>query len=189
MRATPPRPRATHPPGRAPSADRPRRPPTAPPCLPSTPPRPPGLRVGPVRDQRTGVQDGEASTSADSTGVNAVPRGHAVLFERVVESGGLLVSEWADGPAWSGAGAERSADLAARLAAAVVLVEPDSRSGDGQLSRAARQLRRPLFTVPGPMTTDAYEFAHNLIRRRWARLVTGAGDVLADLGRCARAAE
>lgn len=114
-----------------------------------------------------------------------VPRGHAELLRRVAV-GGVLVSEWADAP--GDLAVARSTDLAVHLAAAVVLIEPDGARGEGHLVRACRQFGRPLFTVPGPVTAESCEFSHALIRRRRARLVTSAKDMLADLGRCTRAA-
>ena len=134
--------------------------------------------------------DGAAARAALAGGIGVVvfrrgghgrtiPAGHAVLFDRL-SSHGVLVSEWAVGSP-PGATVARDADLAARLAAGVVLIEPHGAGEEEQLVRAARQLRRPLLAVPGPVTSELSAYSHKLIRQRRARLVTGWRDVLGEL--------
>lgn len=108
------------------------------------------------------------------------PVGHARLFTRTAYRG-VLVSESPQRPPSREADLVRQSRLLACLGAAVVLVEPHPGGSAGAVTRTARQLRRPLLAVPGPVTSDRSAFAHQLLRDGAARLVRDAGDVLADL--------
>jgi len=58
------------------------------------------------------------------------------------------------------------------------VVEAALRSGALNSAKHARELRRPLMAVPGPVTSDQSAGCHELIREAGALLVTGARDVI-----------
>ena len=68
-----------------------------------------------------------------------------------------------------------------------MLIEPEHATLASAVAEQATQLGRPVFAVPGPVLIPSAddptpsEFAHQLIRDDAARLVRGAGDILADL--------
>lgn len=105
------------------------------------------------------------------------PNGHEQLFERIEQSGGLLISELPPGSAptrWRFL--QRNRILAA-LSGATVIVEAGHRSGSLNVASQAHALGRPVGAVPGPVTSAASAGCHRLIHEGIASLVTDAQDV------------
>lgn len=117
-----------------------------------------------------------------------VPTGHRELFDRAARHG-LLLTEAAPGVPVPEQAADRQAQLAAGLAAAVVLIEPAQGGPDRSLVLLAENARRPVLAYPGPISTATCGFAHHLIRTGRARLVAGPQQVLTDLEGVAGARE
>ncbi|MFF0533588.1 DNA-processing protein DprA [Nocardia amikacinitolerans] len=68
------------------------------------------------------------------------------------------------------------------LSRAVVIVEGGRvRGSTANTARWARELARPVFAVPGPITSAASAGPHALIRDGHARLITDAAQVIDDL--------
>ncbi len=109
------------------------------------------------------------------------PRSQQRLFDRVLESGGLFLSEFAPHVA------PRAGDLPARnrlvagMSLGVVVVEAAAESGSHITARLAADEGRDVFAVPGPLTNPYSEGTKNLINDG-ARLVTSGWDVLRELG-------
>jgi DNA processing protein len=102
------------------------------------------------------------------------PARHAGLFERIVASGGTLVSAVPPGAPlmkWQFPARNR---LMVALCDAVVIVECRVASGTMTTARAAAELARPLFVVPGSPGTDA-------LLARGARAVAGPESLVAAL--------
>ncbi|MGQ5262124.1 DNA-processing protein DprA [Micromonospora sp. ZYX-F-536] len=111
------------------------------------------------------------------------PVGNTALFDRIADTG-LLVSEWPPG-------AEplrprfliRNRVIAGGTLGTVV-VEASARSGATQTARRAIYTGRAAMVVPGPVTSAMSVGAHELLREfPKARLVTGVGHVLEEVGR------
>jgi DNA processing protein len=117
-----------------------------------------------------------------------VPTGHRKLFDRVAREG-LLLTEAAPGVPVPELAADRQAQLAAGLAAAVVLIEPAQGGPDRGLVLLAENAGWPLLAYPGPINSPTCGFAHHLIRTGRARLVAGPQQVLTDLEGVAGARE
>ncbi|QIX26222.1 DNA-protecting protein DprA [Nocardioides sp. JQ2195] len=105
------------------------------------------------------------------------PEAHANLLNYLAEHG-AVVSEVPMG--WS---PMRSRFLArnrliAGLARGTVVVEAAARSGALSTANWTTQLNRPLMAVPGPVTSEPSEGAHQLIRNGEATLVTRSAEVL-----------
>jgi DNA processing protein len=112
------------------------------------------------------------------------PRAHARLLERIVDEGGLLVSEAAPGsPPLRRWFLVRNRVIAA-LSAGTVVVEAGVRSGALNTARHARRLGRQVLAVPGPVTSGLSAGCH-LLLRQWpeAQLVTSAAEVIEAVGR------
>ena len=111
----------------------------------------------------------------------AYPAGHAGLLDRIARAG-AVVSEVPPGSAptrWRFLSRNR---LIATLARGTVVVEAGLRSGSGNTARHAREARRVVGAVPGPVTSAASAGCHVLIRDG-AELVTDVGEVVELVGR------
>jgi DNA processing protein len=106
------------------------------------------------------------------------PAAHAELARRMTESGGGIVSEYPPGvePApWRFPARNR---LIAALAEAVVIVEARCRSGALITVDLAIELDRPIYAVPGEITSLLSEGTNQLLRHGHATAITSASDLL-----------
>jgi DNA processing protein len=110
------------------------------------------------------------------------PRGHQALLGRV-GSDGVLVSELPPGSTPTRARFLIRNRVIAALSAGTVVVEAATRSGALSTAASAAGLGRFVMAVPGPVTSPMSAGAHRLIQREPpARLVTGADDVVEEVG-------
>lgn len=107
----------------------------------------------------------------------AYPRGHHELFGAIAEHG-ALVSEVPPDRAPTRPGFLIRNRIIAALSRGTVVVEAALRSGALNTAKHARELRRPLMAVPGPVTSEHSAGCHELVREWGALCVTGASDVL-----------
>ncbi|MQA26791.1 MAG: DNA-protecting protein DprA [Micromonosporaceae bacterium] len=133
---------------------------------------------------RGALAAGGVTAAVFACGVDhAYPVGHVGLFERIVDEGGLLVSEWPPGVT---PGRHRFL-VRNRLIAAVtrgtVVVEAAARSGSRATLHRARGMGRAVMAVPGPVTSAMSVGAHLEVREERARLVTGVAEILEEVGR------
>jgi DNA processing protein len=108
------------------------------------------------------------------------PAAHTELAKNVAASGGL-VSEYEPGtePApWRFPARNR---LIAALAQAVVVVEARERSGALITVDLAINLGRPIYAVPGEITSRLSDGTNELIRRGYATAITDAEQILEAL--------
>ena len=109
------------------------------------------------------------------TGIDvSYPSQHAPLYQRIVESGGALVSQFAPGTLPRAGQFPTRNKVIAALAEAVVVVEAGSRSGSLHTAKAARLLGRRLAAAPGSVGCDR-------LLLDGALPVDGTDDVLAVL--------
>ena len=124
----------------------------------------------------TGITIGVLACGVDQ----CYPRGHGTLLARIAEQG-LLISELP-----LGAHPTRSRFLLrnrviAALTRGTVVVEAARRSGALSTARRARDLRRLVMGVPGPVTSELSSGVHALLRSG-AGLVTDAAEVIELVG-------
>ena len=106
------------------------------------------------------------------------PVGNQQLFERIQDSGGLLVSELPPGASptrWRFLQRNR---LLAALSAATIVVEAGYRSGSLNVASQAHSLGRPIGAVPGPITSPASAGCHRLLQEGIATIVTDTRDAI-----------
>ena len=109
------------------------------------------------------------------------PREHRGLAERIIESGGTVLSEYAPHAApFKGHFPERNR-LISGLSQGVVVVEASRRSGSLITARMAGEQGRDVMAVPGPVGNPLSAGCHWLIKQG-AALVEDADDVLVELG-------
>jgi DNA processing protein len=114
-------------------------------------------------------------------GVNVpYPTAHAELFD-AISAQGVLVSEWPPGQHVSRLRFLVRNRMIAALATGTLVVEAGQRSGAVNTARYARDLRRRLMVVPGPITSDLSAGCHQVIREWQGTLVTSAAEVMEDL--------
>src|SRR3989344_637927 len=94
------------------------------------------------------------------------------LAKKIVESGGLLLSEWEAQKAtpWTFPARNR---IVAALSHEVIVVEAAQKSGSLITARIATKLKRKLWAVPGPITSRTCEGTNLLIASGKAQLWLG----------------
>lgn len=108
------------------------------------------------------------------------PQENIHLAEKIIEAGGAVVSEYADGtPAMPHHFPERNRIIAG-MSLGVIVVEAQERSGALITARIAVEENREVFAVPGPVHS-LYSAGPNLLIQRGAKLITSAEDVLTEL--------
>lgn len=100
------------------------------------------------------------------------------LYQQIYEQG-LLLSEYPKKTSpqlWMFPARDR---LMARLSQATLVIEAAAKSGSLITARYAKQFKRPLFSVPGPITSTVSAGTNMLIKSGQAFPVTSATDILA----------
>jgi DNA processing protein len=131
---------------------------------------------------RGALDAGGVTVAVLGTGVDIVyPAENAALAARLLEQGGALVSEFADGtPPRRGHFPRRNWTMAA-LSDLVLVVEAGEGSGALITAEAALGLAKDVMAVPGSIFSPLSVGCHQLLRDG-AGLVQNARDVLAALG-------
>ncbi len=116
------------------------------------------------------------------TGVDvAYPARHRDLFDRILEAGGALVSELADGTPGLRHQFPRRNRIVSGLSEAVVVVRAGERSGALITASWARAQGVPILAVPGDVR-DPLSAGTTALLRGGARVAASATDVLEALG-------
>ena len=129
-----------------------------------------------------GLEGGTPTVGVMGCGIDVdYPASNAELKERIIASGGLLLSEYPPGsPAlrWHFPIRNR---IMSGLSSAVLMMEARIRSGSMTTVQHALDQGREVFAYPGESGTAWAEGAHQLLREG-ANYFTSAEDVLEDLG-------
>lgn len=108
------------------------------------------------------------------------PKDHALLAEEIIQSGGMIISEYPPGtPPLKHHFLARNRIIAG-LSAATVIVECNKKSGSLITASYALEQNRTVFAVPGPIYAETSQGPHNLIKMG-AKILTDANDILEDL--------
>ena len=139
--------------------------------------------------------DGAAHAAAAEAGAPTVavlgsghdrlyPRAHVRLAEKIVSSGGAVVSELAPGYEATRGTFPRRNRLISGLADATVVVEAGHRSGALVTADWALEQGRECFVVPGPLHAPASAGCLAFLRAYpgQARIVAGVAELIEDLG-------
>ncbi|MFU8813755.1 MAG: DNA-processing protein DprA, partial [Pseudomonadales bacterium] len=130
---------------------------------------------------RAALCEGRTVAVLGSGLVRPYPAGNRGLMRAIVDSGGLLASEY---PPLAHPRRHHFPErnrLISGLALGVVVVEAGEHSGSLITARMALEQGREVFAVPGPVTSPASRGCHRLLRDG-AALVETADDVLDGLG-------
>lgn len=105
------------------------------------------------------------------------PHQHAGLYTTVVEQGGLLVSEHPLGTPPSRVRFHTRCRLLAALTSATVIVEAIRRSSTLVAARAAVDLGRRVYGVPGPIHSGTSQGVNELLRTGAATVISSVADI------------
>ncbi len=111
----------------------------------------------------------------------AYPEAHATLLDRIVDEGGLVISEQAPGAAPLRHRFLSRNRLIAALSQGTAVVEAQLRSGSLNTLHWADLLGRTTMAVPGPVTSQRSAGVHAAVRAGKAVLVTSGQDVADEL--------
>jgi DNA processing protein len=131
---------------------------------------------------RGALAGGGATVAVLGSGIDVpYPSQHAGLLARIARDG-AVVSEYPPGvPARPFRFPARNRIIAA-ISEAVVVVEGAAGSGSLITADHALDLGRPVYAVPGPVSSPLAEVPLSLIREG-ATMIRGSADLMADLGR------
>jgi len=141
-----------------------------------------GLAVGIDTAAHRGALDAGGETAAVlGSGLDHIyPHESRPLADEIAERGVIVSQFRPDTMPRKGTFPARNG-VVVGLSRGVVVVEAPLESGALDTACRALALGRPLMAVPGPVTTSSFEGCHRLLRGP-ARLVTGGGEVLEEIG-------
>ena len=141
-----------------------------------------GLALGIDAAAHEGALDAEGATIAVvGTGLDQVyPSRNKKLAARLLDGGGLIVSEYSLGTPITQANFPRRNRIIAGLTQGCLVVEAAVQSGSLITARLAVEAGREVFAIPGSIHSPQARGCHALIRQG-AKLVESAEDVLEEL--------
>jgi DNA processing protein len=142
-----------------------------------------GLALGIDSQAHQGALDaGGITVAVLANGLDEIyPATNQHLAEKIIKSGGCLLSEYPPKtPSYPNQFILRNRIISG-LAAAVIVVEAPKKSGALATADFAKKQGRPVFAVPGPVSSKNFEGSHQLIRNG-AKLISNADDFLSDMG-------
>lgn len=130
---------------------------------------------------QTAVKFGGNAILVLGCGVDIIyPPENSELFERVLECGGAVISEFPMGAQPIASHFPQRNRIIAALSDGCVVTEAGLRSGALITADLCQDLRRPVFAVPGNITSSASAGANELLRSG-AKMATSGLDVAAEI--------
>lgn len=108
------------------------------------------------------------------------PQSNLKLSEKILETGGCLVSEYPPGTNGTNYTFPQRNRIISGLSLGVLVVEAKERSGALITAEWARKQKRKIFAIPGPIHSLNSKGCHYLIKNG-AKLVESADDILREL--------
>ena len=128
------------------------------------------------------IEGGSPTIAVTGCGLDIVyPSGNVMLRDKILKSGGLLLSEYAPGEKPIGWHFPYRNRIITGLAHALVVIEAKIRSGTMTSVQHALNQGKDIFVYPGDPSSAYSEGNHQLLREG-AMYFTTAGDILDDLG-------
>ena len=142
-----------------------------------------GFAYGIDTEAHTGcIEGGSPTIAVTGCGLDRVyPAVNTRLRDRILENGGLLLSEYAPGERPEGWHFPFRNRIITGLARALIVMEAKIRSGTMTSVRHALDQGKDVFVYPGDPASPNYEGNHQLLREG-AIYFTTAGNILEDLG-------
>ncbi len=108
------------------------------------------------------------------------PRENQQIYDKILDSGGVIVSEYPLNQQPSQGSFPSRNRIISGLSKGVIVTEGAADSGALYTAKDAIDAGRPVFAVPGPITSSLSKGPHGLIEKG-AKLISGAEDILAEL--------
>ncbi|MBI2013327.1 MAG: DNA-protecting protein DprA [Candidatus Colwellbacteria bacterium] len=142
-----------------------------------------GLAMGVDSAAHRGALKGGGKTIAVlGSGITDIyPKQNTGLAEKILETGGALISEYYDSVETHVGSFPARNRIISGLSVATVVVEAPEKSGALITASRAAEQGRTVFVVPGPVNNRNYKGSHALIRDG-GTLASSAEDILEDLG-------
>jgi DNA processing protein len=132
---------------------------------------------------QTAVENKARTIAVLGTGLDKrsiYPQTNVVLADKIVENGGLLISEYPPGTHGMKFSFPQRNRIISGLSLAVLVIEAKEKSGSLITAEWARKQGKTVFAVPGSIYTANSRGCHYLIKRG-AKLVENASDILDEL--------
>lgn len=113
------------------------------------------------------IDSGGRTIAVLGTGIDSpsvYPRAHSWLSDRILETGGALISEFPPGTPGRKEHFPMRNRIIAGMSRATVVIEAGERSGSLITARLALEENRDVFAVPGPITRSSSAGTNNLLR-------------------------
>lgn len=131
---------------------------------------------------KTALEAGGFTAAVLGTGLDVpYPRHLEKLRKRIVEEGGVLLSEFVPGTEPHRENFPRRNRLISALSRGILVVEAPQQSGALNTARWAVDQGKEVFVIPGPVHYPSFAGNHHLLREG-ARLVASPEEMLEDLG-------
>ncbi len=104
------------------------------------------------------------------------------LYASILKTGGTLVSEYKDGmkpQLWTFPARNRI--VAGLSSLGVLVIEAGDKSGSLITAKLAKEMRRPVWAVPGPITSSVSIGCNWLIKSGEAKMATEPGDIIGSV--------
>lgn len=130
---------------------------------------------------RTALENGGKTVAVLGAGVDVIyPREHKDLYNSILESGNLLISEVPPGTLVERKLFPARNRIISGLSEAVLITEAAIDSGSLITARMALEQGKEVLAVPGPITSK-YSEGTNYLLKQGAKLVTSVEDILETL--------
>lgn len=132
---------------------------------------------------QTVVEQGKRTIAVLGTGLDEkslYPRSNLKLAQKILETGGCLISEYPSGTRGSNFSFPQRNRIISGLSSGVLIIEAKQKSGALITADWARKQKRKIFAVPGSIYSQNSKGCHFLIKQG-AKLVENAQDILMEL--------
>ncbi len=134
---------------------------------------------------RSALAVGGKTTAVLACGVDVCyPSKHFRLYEEIIQSGGLLLSEYPPGDGIARHRFPQRNRIIAALSRALIVVQAGEKSGALHTADAALDLGRDVYAVPGPITSVLFRGSNRLLQQG-AQILLDPLDFLAEQGAAA----
>jgi DNA processing protein len=131
-----------------------------------------------VTAHKTAMEAGGKTIAVMPCGIERIhPSTQRAEYRRIEEEGGLILSEWGGDEQpllWTYPKRNR---IVAGISHATLVVEAALNSGSLITAQLAKQFKRPVFAVPGPITSTTSLGTIQLLKQG-SRIVSGSSDIL-----------